>query len=89
MTDEQINNMFGQTPRELFRDHDWRNDVITLGRVPAEFVEEISEGKLHFDWPAQVNKLLVEGNFDLILSIGQVVPHEVVGMANYNKNIFV
>ena len=81
--------MFGETPRELFRDHDWRNDVVTLGRVPAEFVEEITEGKLHFDWPAQVNKLLVEGNFDLILSIGQVVPHEVVGMANYNKNIFV
>ncbi|MFA6838141.1 MAG: lactate racemase domain-containing protein [Dysgonamonadaceae bacterium] len=89
MTDEQIKHMFGETPRELFRDHDWRNDVVTLGRVPAEFVEEISEGKLHFDWPAQVNKLLVDGNFDLILSIGQVVPHEVVGMANYNKNIFV
>lgn len=89
MTDEQIKHMFGETSRELFRDHDWRNDVVTLGRVPAEFVEEISEGKLHFDWPAQVNKLLVDGNFDLILSIGQVVPHEVVGMANYNKNIFV
>ena len=34
-------------------------------------------------------RLLVEGKFDLILSIGQVVPHEVIGMANYNKNIFV
>lgn len=29
------------------------------------------------------------GGHDLILSIGQVVPHEVMGMANYNKNIFV
>ncbi|MHC4233222.1 MAG: nickel-dependent putative hexonate epimerase, partial [Planctomycetota bacterium] len=61
----------------------------TLGRVPAEFVREVSEGKVDFSWPAQVNKLLVEGDFDLILSIGQVVPHEVVGMANHNKNIFV
>jgi nickel-dependent lactate racemase len=89
MTDEQISHMFGKTPRSLFRDHDWRNDVITLGTVPAEFVKEVSEGAVDYSWPAQVNKLLVEGNFDLILSIGQVVPHEVVGMANYNKNVFV
>jgi nickel-dependent lactate racemase len=89
MTDGQIHHMFGKTPRNLFRDHDWRNDVITLGIVPAEFVKEVSEGAVDYSWPAQVNKLLVEGNFDLILSIGQVVPHEVVGMANYNKNVFV
>lgn len=89
MTDEQISTMFGKTPKDLFRVHDWRNDVITLGQVPSEFVSEVTEGKVDFTWPAQVNKLLVEGNFDLILSIGQVVPHEVVGMANYNKNIFV
>jgi nickel-dependent lactate racemase len=57
--------------------------------VPAAFVKEVSEGAVDFSWPAQVNKLLRDGNFDLILSIGQVVPHEVVGMANYNKNIFV
>jgi len=89
MTDEQISHMFGQTPRNLFRDHDWRNDVLTLGTVPSEFIKEISEGACDFTWPAQVNRLLVEGEYDLILSIGQVVPHEVVGMANYNKNIFV
>ena len=89
MTDDQIFQMFGKTPRSLFRDHDWRNDVVTLGTVPAAFVKEVSEGAVDDPWPVQVNKLLVEGNFDLILSIGQVVPHEVVGMANYNKNIFV
>ncbi len=89
MTDSQIAHMFGKTPRHLFRDHDWRNDVVTLGTVPAEFVKEASEGAVDYPWPVQVNKLLVEGGFDLILSIGQVVPHEVVGMANYNKNIFV
>lgn len=89
MTMEQISHMFGKMPTDLIREHDWRNDVITLGQVPAEFVKEVSEGAADYSWPAQVNKLLVEGNFDLILSIGQVVPHEVVGMANYNKNIFV
>jgi len=89
MTDSQIEHMFPGVPRSLFRDHDWRNDVVTIGEVPASFVEQVSEGKVSFTWPAQVNKLLVEGGFDLILSLGQVVPHEVVGMANYNKNIFV
>ena len=89
MTQAQISHMFGNTPEGLFREHDWRNDVITLGEVPAAYVREVSEGKVDFSWPVQVNRLLQEGDFDLILSIGQVVPHEVVGMANYNKNIFV
>ena len=89
MTEQQIAHMFGSMPATLIREHDWRNDVVTVGIVPAEFVKEVSEGAVEFPWPAQVNKLLIEGNFDLILSIGQVVPHEVVGMANYNKNIFV
>ncbi|HPR59548.1 MAG TPA: lactate racemase domain-containing protein [Prolixibacteraceae bacterium] len=89
MTAQQIGHMFPGVPAHLFRVHDWRNDVITLGEVPGEFIEEVSEGKVNFKWPAQVNKLLVEGGFDLMLSLGQVVPHEVVGMANYNKNIFV
>jgi nickel-dependent lactate racemase len=89
MTPQQIAHMFGSLPASLIRDHDWRNDVVTLGYVPAEFVKKVSDGAADFSWPVQVNKLLLEGNFDLILSIGQVVPHEVVGMANYNKNIFV
>ena len=89
MTEHQIEEMFGDVPQSLFRNHDWRNDVVTLGEVPAEYVREVSGDAVDFAWPAQVNKLLVEGAFDLILSIGQVVPHEVVGMANHNKNIFV
>ena len=89
MTEEEISKMFADVPKNLFRNHNWREDLETLGRVPADFVEEVSEGKVAYDWPAQVNQLLVRGNYDLILSIGQVVPHEVVGMANYNKNVFV
>ena len=89
MTEAEIRRMFGDVPTELFRIHDWRTGLVTLGEVPAGLIRELSEGKLDFAWPAQVDKLLVEGNFDLILSLGQVVPHEVVGMANYNKNVFV
>jgi nickel-dependent lactate racemase len=89
MTETELDSMFGNVPHSLFRVHDWRNDIVTLGDVPAEFVRMVSEGAVDFSWPAQVNKLLTDNRFDLILSIGQVVPHEVIGMANYNKNIFV
>ena len=89
MTEDEIQTMFGEVPKELFKVHNWRDDIVTLGMVPGKFLHEVSEGKIDYDWPAQVNKLLVEGDFDLIISVGQVVPHEVIGMANHNKNIFV
>lgn len=89
MNEKEIETMFGDVPKNIFRVHNWRSDLQTLGEVPSEFISEVSEGKLNYSWPAQVNKLLVDGNYDLILSVGQVVPHEVVGMANYTKNIFV
>jgi nickel-dependent lactate racemase len=89
MTDDELSLMFGSIPKNLFIAHKWKEDLYTFGDVPADFIYEVSEGKLKFPITAQVNKLLVEGGFDLIASIGQVVPHEVIGMANYNKNIFI
>ncbi len=89
MSDLEIEKMFKGVPKELFRVHDWRNDVVTVGKVPGSYISELTSGQLNYDWPAQLNKLIWEGGHDLILSIGQVVPHEVIGMANYNKNIFV
>jgi nickel-dependent lactate racemase len=89
MRPDQIARMFGDVPQALFRVHNWRTDVETLGEVPADFIREQSEGKLDYAWPAQVNRLISQGGFDLILSIGQVVPHEVMGMANYTKNILI
>jgi len=89
MSDEQLALMYPTLPKTLIRPHDWRNDVVTIGEVPAEFVSEATEGIYQKPWPAQLNRLIWEGGHDLILSIGQVVPHEVVGMANYNKNLFV
>jgi nickel-dependent lactate racemase len=89
MPDAQLAKMFPSIPKSLFREHKWREDVVTIGHVPAEFVAEVTEGIYDQAWPAQLNKLVWEGGHDLILSIGQVVPHEVIGMANYNKNVFV
>lgn len=89
MPDWQLDRMFPTVPRSLFREHRWREDVVTIGHVPAEFVSEVTGGVWNRPWPTQLNKLVWQGGHDLILSIGQVVPHEVIGMANYNKNIFV
>lgn len=89
MSAEEIRVMYPGVDPALFTVHDWRNDIVTLGTVPSSFIEKVSEGKLSYEWKAQVNKALVEGEFDLVLSLGQVVPHEVIGMANYNKNVFV
>ncbi|MGB9747782.1 MAG: lactate racemase domain-containing protein [Bacteroidales bacterium] len=89
MKPEEIRNMFGKVPSSLFYVHNWRKDTVTLGRIPEYKVKEISQGAVNYSWPVQVNKMLVEGNFDAIFSVGQVVPHEVAGMAGYNKNLFV
>jgi nickel-dependent lactate racemase len=89
MTNKELDEMFEGVPRDLFRIHDWRNDIVTVGTVPGEYIAEITGGILDYSWPAQLNKLIYHGGHDLILSVGQVVPHEVAGMANYNKNLFV
>ena len=89
MSDHEMEEMYKGVPKDLFRIHDWRKDVVTVGTVPGEFVSKITDGAIDYSWPAQLNKLVFNGGHDLILSVGQVVPHEVIGMANYNKNLFV
>jgi len=90
MNDEEIDMFFGtEIPKECFLVHDWRHGTVELGEVPAEFINEISEGILNEPIKIEVNRALVSGEYDLVLSIGQVVPHEVIGMANYTKNILV
>ncbi|HCC37783.1 MAG TPA: D-mannonate epimerase [Treponema sp.] len=89
VTDAERERMFPNTPKEFFRAHDWRNDVVELGRLEKEWVEKTTEGAVSYDWPVQVNRLLLEGGFSLIISLGQVVPHEVIGLANHAKNLFV
>ncbi|MBR3744568.1 MAG: DUF2088 domain-containing protein [Bacteroidales bacterium] len=89
MTEPQLDVMFPGVLHCKFRVHDWRGGVEDVGEIPADYIKEISGGKVCYPIRAQVNRLLLDPGFDLILSIGQVVPHEVVGMANYTKNIFV
>lgn len=89
MTAEQIARMYPGVPAAKFRVHDWRHDVHTIGEVDAAFVAQATDGVWSQPWPAQLNNLIWSGGHDLILSLGQVVPHEVMGMANGVKNLFV
>ncbi len=88
-TPEQNKWMFGSIPEEKIHAHDWREGSKVIGEVPAEFVKEISKGKADWAIPVSLNKILLEKDWDLIINIGHVVPHEVLGFANHNKNYFI
>ncbi len=90
MTKEECTAFFGpDVPFDRILVHNWKTDVVKIGEVPAEFVSEVSEGLVNSKIDVEVNRLIMDPSYDLIISAGQVVPHEVVGMANYSKNIFV
>ena len=89
MTEAQLRMMFGASiPLARFKAHDWRNGIQQVGEVSGKLIREWSGGLVDYDVRVEVNKLLFAG-YDLILSVGQIVPHEVAGMANYTKNIVV
>ncbi|MFH0761325.1 MAG: lactate racemase domain-containing protein [Bacteroidota bacterium] len=89
MTGEEISIMFPGIPHEHFIRHDWQKDVIVMGTIPPAVTSELTGGLV--DWPVncEINRILVEGNWDQIISIGQLMPHELIGIANHNKNIMV
>ena len=90
MSEAECLEFFGpEVPYSVFVPHRWKDDIVKIGTVPAEFVREVSEGLIDYPIDVEVNKRLLDPSYDLIISVGQVVPHEVVGMANYSKNIFV
>ncbi|MGI6333932.1 MAG: lactate racemase domain-containing protein [Saccharofermentanales bacterium] len=89
ISQDQWQAMFGDIPYERMLVHRWREDVVPIGEVPAGFVQKVSEGLVKEAIPFAINRHLLNPGYDLVLSIGQVVPHEVIGMANHSKNIFV
>jgi nickel-dependent lactate racemase len=88
-TREQNKYMFGSVPEKNIHPHDWRNGSRTIGEIPAEYVKGISNGKADWAIPVSLNKFLLDGNWDLIINVGHIVPHEVLGFANHNKNYFI
>ena len=88
-TPEQNKWMYGSIPEEKIHAHDWREGSKVIGEIPVEFVKEVSKGKADWAIPVSLNKMLLEENWDLIINVGHVVPHEVLGFANHNKNYFI
>ncbi len=89
MTKAECEEMFGDIPFEKFIYHNWREDVVSIGEVPKSFLMEVSEGLWDSPINVEINKRIMDPKYDLIISIGQIVPHEVVGIANHSKNLFV
>lgn len=80
---------FPGIPDEAFLCHNWKEDNVCLGVVPGEYLREVTGGRYEDDIQVLLNKHVACGEFDTVVSVGQVVPHEVVGMANYTKNLVV
>jgi nickel-dependent lactate racemase len=68
--------------------HDWRHGVTELGRIHPDEVAAVSDDLLYDEIVVEVTSTLLEG-WDLVVSLGQVLPHEVIGMGGYSKNLVV
>ncbi|MDX1947470.1 MAG: lactate racemase domain-containing protein [Pirellulaceae bacterium] len=88
-TREQNAQMFGGIPHERIHPHDWRGGCMYLGDIPADYVKEITGGAADWKFPVWLNSMLMQEKWDLVINIGHVVPHEVLGFANHNKNYFI
>ena len=86
---DELDLMFPGIPHEIFKQHDWKNDILRIGTIPSETIRKLTDGLVDFPLHCEINKTLIEGRWDQIISIGQLVPHELVGIANYNKNVFI
>jgi len=90
MSEEMFVEMFGENIElENFYSHNWREDTEEIAVLPAELLAKLSDEIINEEIPLKINKMIVDSKYDLVLSVGQVLPHEVVGMANYTKNIVV
>jgi nickel-dependent lactate racemase len=81
--------MFGSIPHARIHAHDWIGGVTRLGTIPGSLVEETTGGLADWDIPVDINSMTMSGEWDLVVNIGHVVPHEVLGFANHNKNYFI
>ena len=88
-TPEQNTWMFGDVPEERIHAHDWRDGSKRIGEISADYVKDISKGKADWSIPIALNRMLLEDKWDLIINVGHIVPHEVLGFANHNKNYFI
>ena len=85
ITEAQRRDAYGSV---RFFNHEWNNpDALRrIGVIPAEEIRALSGGRFAMDVPVDVNKLVFD--YDQIIIIGPVFPHEVVGFSGGNKYLF-
>jgi nickel-dependent lactate racemase len=95
MTDVEINNFFaaGKPVADLypairFINHEWWKPETfnQIGLISSEQLRDISVGRLDREVPVLINKLVTDS--DLVLIVGPVFPHEVVGFSGGAKYLF-
>src|SRR5437867_2384537 len=71
-----------------FFNHAWdRPEALRqVGTLTAEEVSELTDALFTMDVPVEVNRLLFD--YDQVIIIGPVFPHEVVGFSGGNKYLF-
>ncbi len=71
-----------------YLNHEWSNPeaLCTLGTIMADEIGELSGGLFRMDVPVTVNRRLYD--YDQLISVGPVFPHEVVGFSGGNKYLF-
>ena len=89
MTPVEMNTMFPGVPHACIKVHDWQKGLVQLGEIPGQRLKELSEGKVNYAVKIEIDRIIDKGGYDTILSCGQIVPHEVIGMAGGNKNLLV
>lgn len=89
MTPDDVNLLFGdRVPYASILHHDWRDGLVHVGEITPAEVSLLSADRFSEPIPVDVDQILFE-DWDLVISVGQVVPHEVIGMANYSKNLVI
>jgi carbohydrate kinase (thermoresistant glucokinase family) len=89
MSPADVKLLFGDAvPFEAILHHQWRNDLELLGEIDSNEVTELTAGRYREPIPVEVDRIVLQ-DWDLVISIGQVVPHEVIGLANFTKNIVI
>ena len=71
-----------------FINHEWNNPAAlkNIGAIPSAEISELTEGRFAMDVPVEINRMVFE--YDQIIIIGPVFPHEVVGFSGGNKYLF-
>src|SRR5256885_10874659 len=78
----------GEYARVRFHNHAWNNPkaLKNIGTITADEIGDLSGELFRMDVPVEVNRILFD--YDQVIIVGPVFPHEVVGFSGGNKYLF-